>query len=80
MTPEQTSMSRIRHFQMGNGHHRFAAAFDLEQQGHNIYLPLVYDRFDPKHDIRTIGEYDYRGRRPIVPTTFDNLPNLGDVR
>jgi hypothetical protein len=80
MTPEQTSMSRVRHFQMGNGHHRLAAAFELEQQGHDIHLPLIYDRFDPKYDVRTIGDYDYQGKKTIVPTIFNDPPNLGDVR
>lgn len=67
-------MSRIRHFQMGNGHHRFAAAFELEKQGHDIHLPLAYDRRDMRYDVNTFGEYNFPGQRTINPQLLIDFP------
>lgn len=77
MTPDQKKMSRIRHFQMGNGHHRFAAAFELEKQGSNIHLPLAYDRRDMRYDVNTFGEYNFPGQRTINPQLLIDFPGYG---
>lgn len=74
MTPDQKKMSRIRHFQMGNGHHRFAAAFELEKQGSNIHLPLVYDHRDPRYDVHSVGDYLFPGQRHINPQLLIDFP------
>ena len=67
LDPVNKELSRTRHFMLGNGHHRLAVAFDMEQQGSDIHIPVLYDRYiraDDRQEVERTGtpqdlaEYD----------------------
>ena len=67
LDPEKKELSRTRHFMLGNGHHRLAVAFDMEQQGSDIHIPVIHDNYiraddrqeiERKGDPHALAEYD----------------------